>query len=118
MLPLVEKTLRRTAPEDVDGQVGLRRTQAQILARRCEFEEAERVGRDAVERAARCDYVDLRADSSAALADVLSRAGRPGEASASLDEAVRLLERKGNLAGVALLRGVPVESLLETDRSR
>ena len=105
-------------PEDVDGQVSLRRVRALILVRRGEVEEAERVLREAIARAERSDSLELLADCRVALADVLQRAGRAEEARVSLDEAVTLLERKGNLARVSQLRGAPVESLIEPDRSR
>jgi hypothetical protein len=81
-------------------------------------EEAERVLREAIVRGERSDSLELRADCRVALADVLRRTGRLEDARAALDEAVRLLEQKGNLARVAQLRGVPVESRLEPDRAR
>jgi tetratricopeptide (TPR) repeat protein len=78
---------------------------AKVLARRGEFEEAERLAREATARAASTDYLDLRARAAADLAEVLRLAGRPDESAAAVQEAIRLHEEKGNVAAAAQLAG-------------
>ena len=81
--------------EDSDPQVGWRRIKAKILARRGELEAAELLGREAVETAARTDYLENHAAACADLAVVLELAGRPDEARLELEHALRLCEQKG-----------------------
>jgi tetratricopeptide (TPR) repeat protein len=100
---------RLTVPEDTDAHAGWRRVRARALARKGEFEEAERMAREALEIMARTDAIDDRADVYVALSEVLRLAGRHDEATAAADEAARLFEAKGNLAALARLR----ESALE-----
>jgi tetratricopeptide (TPR) repeat protein len=76
---------------------------AKLLARRGDFEDAERVAREAVEIAARTDHLNLRGQCAADLAEVLLRAGKPEESAAARQQAVRLFEQKGNVAAVAQL---------------
>jgi len=97
-------------PEDADAQVSWRRVRAKVLARRGEFEEAERLGREATAIASDTDLLDLRAEAFADLAEVLRLAGRPEESAAAIQEAIRLYERKGNIAAVALLAGTPASA--------
>jgi class 3 adenylate cyclase/tetratricopeptide (TPR) repeat protein len=94
---------RLAVPEDADAQIAGRSVRAKLLARLGDLEEAERLARDATERAARTDYLDLRAKSVAELAEVLRLAGRTEEAAAAVQDAIRLYEQKGNLAAAARL---------------
>jgi tetratricopeptide (TPR) repeat protein len=80
---------------------------AKLLARTGDFEEAERLAREATEMAAGTDHFDLRAQSLADLAEVLSLAGKPEESAAAVQEATRLYEQKGNLAAIARLASTP-----------
>ncbi len=83
---------RLTVPEDADAQVGWRRVRAKLLARRGDFEEAERLGREATAIASGTDYLDLHAQALADLAEVLRLAGKPEESAAAVaggDPAVR-----------------------------
>jgi class 3 adenylate cyclase/tetratricopeptide (TPR) repeat protein len=100
---------RLTVPEDVDAQVGWRRVCAKLVARRGDLAEGERLAREAVALATPTDYLDLRADASAALGEVLRRAGRPQEAAAAYDEAIRLCDRKGSIVVAERLRGVAAD---------
>jgi class 3 adenylate cyclase/tetratricopeptide (TPR) repeat protein len=96
----------RVAPsEDADPQIGWRRVRAKVLARRGDVEAAERLAREATARAARTDYLDLRAQAIADLAEVLRLAGRAEESAAAVQEAIRLYEQKGNIAAAARLAG-------------
>jgi len=94
---------RLTVPEDVDAQVGWLRVRAKLLARRGDFEAAERLAREATARTARTDFLDLHARAVADLAEVLRLAGRSEESAAAVQEAIRLYEQKGNIAAAAAL---------------
>jgi class 3 adenylate cyclase/tetratricopeptide (TPR) repeat protein len=98
---------RLTVPEDADAQAGWRRVRAVTMARRGELEEAERLAREAVEIASGTDYLDDRADAFASLGEVLRLAGREEEATAAVQEALRLYEQKGNIAAAARVAGSP-----------
>jgi polysaccharide biosynthesis protein PslJ len=100
-VPMIELAARRHTGDDIRAEVGLQRTWAKLLAHRGALEEAERVAHEARELAASTDFLDARARASADLAEVLHLAGRPAEAAGALEEAIRLHERKGNLAAVA-----------------
>ncbi len=90
--------------EDIDPQIGRRRIKARVLALRDEFDEAERLAREAVELASRTDYLENHALARADLAEVLERAGRTDEARAELEHALRLYERKGIVVVAERLR--------------
>jgi tetratricopeptide (TPR) repeat protein len=100
---------RASAPEDADAQVGWRRVQAKLLARRGDVLAAERLAREATGLAARTDYLDLHARALADLAEVLRLAGRKEESAVALKEAIRLHERKGNVVAAAVLAGLLTE---------
>jgi class 3 adenylate cyclase/tetratricopeptide (TPR) repeat protein len=95
---------RLTVPEDVDAQVAWRRVCAMLVARRGDVKEGERLALEAVALAASTDYLDLRADASAALGEVLHHAGRAQESAAAYEEAIRLCDQKGNTAEARRLR--------------
>jgi tetratricopeptide (TPR) repeat protein len=62
------------------------------------------MAREAVERAAASDYIDMQARTRLDLAEVLSLAGRHDEARGELAEALRLYEQKGDVVGAARAR--------------
>ena len=74
-----------------------RQVRAQILARRGEHAEAERLAREAVAIGERTDSIDLLGDAERDLGEVLVLAGRPEDAAAALEQAAALYERKGNV---------------------
>jgi tetratricopeptide (TPR) repeat protein len=78
-----------------------RATQARVLARRGDVVEAEGLARDAVVLIAPTDLLDLHADVVLALAEVLLAGGQPEAAAAALEEALRLYQKKGNVAATA-----------------
>jgi tetratricopeptide (TPR) repeat protein len=80
-----------------------------VLARRGELEEAERLGREAVDIAERTDGLDWRADALVDLAEVLRLAGRPVDAAGSLEEALRLYEAKGVVPSAQRTRALLAE---------
>jgi tetratricopeptide (TPR) repeat protein len=79
----------------VRAQARWRRLRAKLLAQAGESERAVELARDAVTLTERCEAPNLQADALVDLAEVL---GRGDEALAALSEALRLYERKGNLA--------------------
>jgi tetratricopeptide (TPR) repeat protein len=90
--------------DDVFTMVEADSTEAMLLARGGRHEEAERLARDAVEQAESTDFWILRAAAHEALAEVLSAAGKPGDARAELEEALRIYEEKGNVVLASRLR--------------
>jgi tetratricopeptide (TPR) repeat protein len=109
-MQVADIAVQRAVPEDIDAQVGWRRVRAKLLARRGDLLEAERLARDAMAMIERTDYLDLRAQVGADVAEVLHLANRPEESAASLREALGVFEQKGNIAAAARLR----ERLAET----
>jgi hypothetical protein len=61
--------------------------------------------------AAPTDYLDLRAETSADLAEVLRLAGRPEGSATASEEAIRLYEQKGNIVAASRLRSLLAEPL-------
>jgi tetratricopeptide (TPR) repeat protein len=85
------------ASDDAATQMLWRQVRAKVLARRGEHAEAERHAREAVALGEQTDLLDLQGDAYADLAEVLSLAGRPKEATEALEQALARYERKGNL---------------------
>jgi class 3 adenylate cyclase len=87
---------RETNPtEERLPQMLWRQTRGKVLARRAEYQEGERLAREAVARGAETDMLNAHADALIDLADVLTHAGR--DARPELEQALALYERKGNL---------------------
>jgi hypothetical protein len=97
---------RLTVPEDADAHSGWRRVRAKALARAGELGEAESVGREAVEIVARTDYLDAHATAVADLGEVLRLGGDAEGSVSAVEEAIRLHERKGNVAAAGRLRAL------------
>jgi thioredoxin-like negative regulator of GroEL len=81
-------------------------TRARVLALQGETGEAERVARAAAALVSSTDLLNLRGDVTLALAEVLWACGQADEATAALREAVRVYERKGNVAAAARAHAV------------
>lgn len=107
---VIERITDWAIDDDLDPQVGWRRLKATLLAQRGEFEEALRLGREAVALAGASDYIDTHARTRFDLAAVLRLAGRHDESAAELAEALRLYEQKGNLVAIAKVRSRSVRS--------
>jgi plasmid replication initiation protein len=71
-----------------------RRALAGVRAQRGDFEDAERLGREAVELMRATDSLFPLGDTLMRLAEVVSLARRPEEAPALIEEAVRVYDRK------------------------
>ena len=93
--------------DDVDAQVGWRCVRPRVLARRGSIQEAERLARAAVELAEQTDWLEGHGDALMSLAEVLSLAGRPQEAAATVHQALKLYDQKGNLVLAAKARSLP-----------
>jgi tetratricopeptide (TPR) repeat protein len=104
-----EASERAAAPEDFMSQVLWRRPRAKVLAVQGEAEEAERTARRGVELARRTDFPGLQAEALIALAEILSRLGRGGEAVEPVEEAIRLLEAKGDVVSTKRARKLLAE---------
>ena len=82
---------------DFDPEFRSRALRARVLAHRGEFDEAEKLAREAIEIVERTDWYLHRAQALSALGEVLELAGRREEARAAYEQAVEAFERKGVL---------------------
>ena len=85
--------------DDVSIQIDRRAIRAKLLAVAGKAAEAELLAREAVEIAARTDYVTDRANALCDLAEVLERAGKPDEAEAAAGRGRRALPAQGQRGG-------------------
>ena len=100
------------APDDLATQVLWRGVSAKLLARQGQLENAERVGREAVELSRRSeDPIDDQASALLNLAEVLRVVGKHQEAALTGAEALSLYERKGNAVSAAAARAFLAERL-------
>jgi class 3 adenylate cyclase/tetratricopeptide (TPR) repeat protein len=104
---------RLTVPEDVDAHGGWRRVRAKTLACLGNPVEGERLAREAVAMMAMTDYLDAHATAVADLGEVLHIAGKVEESAATTEEAIRMYERKGNIAAAGERRAHVAERGLE-----
>jgi tetratricopeptide (TPR) repeat protein len=95
-----------TPPDDIASEVGWRALRAKILARRAELEQAERLSTEAVRLIEQTDALPHHADVLVSRAEVLRLAGRSEEATAALQEAIRLYETKGILPALERTRAL------------
>ena len=93
-------------PEWRINELGLR---AKLAAREGAFEAALRLADDALAVAGATDLVTFHADALLDKAEVYRLAGRRAEEAAAAQEALQLLEAKGNLAGAARARALLAE---------
>src|SRR3989442_13300161 len=76
--------------DDIEAQTLWRRARATVLTQSGQFDEAERLAREAIALIVDTDGLDLQANTLMDLAEVLRLAGRPDEAVPLLREALRL----------------------------
>jgi tetratricopeptide (TPR) repeat protein len=91
--------------DDIAAQILWRQVRAQVLARRSEHDEAERIAREAVALAGETDMLNWHGAVHADLAEVYAFAGRVEESRAQLELALVFYERKGNGVAAARVRG-------------
>ena len=84
--------------------------EARIAAHHGRIEEALELAHRAVERVEGSDLLNDRAIRRLSLAEVQRAAGLDAQADATVEEAIRLFEQKGNVAAIALVRGSSVHS--------
>jgi tetratricopeptide (TPR) repeat protein len=86
------------ASYDTGAQFLWRAIRGKALARQGAVDEGTKLAREAVDLAATTDSVSQRAQVLLSLAEVLGLDGRTAEAAEPIEEAIALLEEKGNLA--------------------
>jgi class 3 adenylate cyclase/tetratricopeptide (TPR) repeat protein len=102
--------------QDLKTAIAWRSVQAELLARRGEFDDARRLAQSAVDIAAKTDALVDHADACRALAAVCHLGGDLSAARAAEEEARALYERKGATALVGdVNRPGPAASGLATD---
>ena len=89
---LTEEAEAAAMPGDVDTQARWRATRAKLLARQGQFAAAQELASEALALAAATSYAALQAHVLMASAEVSQLAGAPGEAEASLRQALRIYE--------------------------
>ena len=92
------------ADDDVSAQIVWRTVRARLLARSGEVTEAKRVSSEAVELAARTDWLCDHADALLSQGEVYRVAGEGESAVRALQEAIALYDRKGNTIGAQRAR--------------
>jgi len=92
---LSEESERLAAPDDYDAQSGWRRARARAFARLGRPQQAETLAREAVAIVSRTDDINLRAGALADLAEVIEDRA---EGQRTIESAIELFERKGNIA--------------------
>jgi tetratricopeptide (TPR) repeat protein len=98
---------------DIEVGVHWRGVRAKLLARHGSFEQAVAVARESILLVERTDSLNVHGDALADLGEVLLLAGRPQEARAALEAALRLYDQKGNLISARRVR----EALVEIGRA-
>ena len=95
---LMSKICEDTAgSDDIVTQVIWRTARSKVLARRDQFDDAERLAREALDLADETDFPDLRAGAAMALGEVFLLAGRFDEAEPLVKTAQEIHEQKGNI---------------------
>jgi class 3 adenylate cyclase/tetratricopeptide (TPR) repeat protein len=105
----VERSREAATSDDFNAQAAWRASQAKILARRGEPEEAERLAREAIEIIDRSDELSHQGDFRVGLAEVLQLAGRTDESIPVLEEALERYERKENRVAADTTRALIAE---------
>lgn len=82
---------------DIASQIERRSITAKLIARRGDYELAERLAHEAVRLAAQTDDIGTQANALIDLAEVLQRAGKTGDTSSLVERARGLFEQKGNV---------------------
>lgn len=83
--------------DDVATQAQASAVQAKLLAAKRDFDGAERLAREALERSKDADALDMRAYVLLSAGEVFRLAGRGDEAKAAFGEAADVSDRKGNV---------------------
>ncbi len=103
---LSEASERAAAADDVESQMCWRGVRAKTLAREGSIKAAEELAQQAVELARSTDFVNHLGNRLLDLAEVLRLTGRPNEAVAAVQEALRLYKQKGNIVSADKARAL------------
>jgi tetratricopeptide (TPR) repeat protein len=95
-----------SAADDLAAQFHWRAVTAKLMARAGRFEEAEAMAREALAIIRRSEELDSQASALLDLGEVLHLAGKRAEATAAIEEAAELFDRKGNLVYAAKARAL------------
>jgi len=102
---MIEVSAEAASADDPITQAMWRGTGARVVAVSGQSDsEAEQLAREAVELAFQTDCVNMQGDALVDLAETLRLLGRAGEAPESLEQAVDLYEKKGNVVSAAAAR--------------
>ncbi len=105
------RTAREHASEDDrDAQFHWRSVEAKLRARRGEFSDAERLGREANALVEQTDALNYRAKALLDLGEILRLAERPNDANDALERAAELFEAKGNTVAAEKTRRLVIAS--------
>jgi class 3 adenylate cyclase/tetratricopeptide (TPR) repeat protein len=96
-LEMAQQSGELAEDDDVEAQVLSLALRAKLLGRGGETADAERLAREACERAESTDQLNLQGAALLGIAEVLLHAGRTAEAAAAAKRAARVFEAKGNL---------------------
>jgi gamma-glutamyltranspeptidase len=108
---LTQTAEEAAAADDLSAQIAWRAVRSQLLARRGELREADRMSRDAVELAERTDWLCDHGDTLVARARVLQMAGDEEGAASCLSEATALYAQKGNTVAAQQARALLAHSM-------
>ena len=92
------------AAEDATTQMLWRQARARVLARRGDYEQAERLASEAVEIGEATEDLNSKAEVRADLGEVLALAGRPEDAAVASEEALARFEAKENVVRAQQMR--------------
>ena len=92
------------AAEDATTQMLWRQARARVLARRGDYEQAERLASEAVEIGEATEDLNSKAEVRADLGEVLALAGRPKDAAVASEEALARFEAKENVVRAQQMR--------------
>jgi tetratricopeptide (TPR) repeat protein len=93
----LERACELTSPDDMIDVVGIALLKGLLKARRGEFDEAQELAREALERIDETDDVNLQLRTRRIAAEVLRETGRSDDARALLQEIVERAERYGHV---------------------
>jgi len=103
---LIRECEEAARSNDVAAQIMWRATRAKVLARRGEFEEAQRLAREAIAFAAGSDFLLDHGDALMDLGEVLKLAGDEENAGAAVRDAIDFYELKGAVIAADRARAV------------
>jgi DNA-binding SARP family transcriptional activator/tetratricopeptide (TPR) repeat protein len=92
--------------DDLDAAFAWRYVRAKVLARLGAIDEAEHLGREALDLIARTDALNRHGDALLALAEILRFQGREDEALEHVRGALRLYEEKGNVVSAERVKAM------------